>query len=320
LNDDSTCTKFFWKAAAMNDLEPPVLDDSSSHAQIGDLALLAGPRQKNFTVRLMPGEKLETHRGILYHDDLIGQTWGTQVYSHVNRSFILLQPSLSDLLMDIRRNTQIMYPKDIGMVIMMMNIGPGQQVLEAGTGSGALTTALAYLVGPQGRVTTYEARPEMQKLARKNLARVGLADRVEFKSGNVADGFAERGVDALFLDLPNPYDYLPQVREALKAGGFFGTLLPTTNQVAKLLVSLNRERFSFVEVCEVLLRFYQVHPDRLRPTDRMVAHTGYLIFARPVQHALPVLEEAGEAARGEDSLTQDEVDPPLEMDLSESAE
>jgi tRNA (adenine57-N1/adenine58-N1)-methyltransferase catalytic subunit len=290
----------------------------NSQAQEGDLALLAGPRQKNFIVRLQAGQRLETHRGILYHDDLIGKTWGTQVYSHVQRAFILLPPSLSDLLMETRRNTQIMYPKDIGFIMVTMGIGPGKHVIEAGTGSGALTTALAFAVGQHGRVTTYEARPEMQKLARKNLARAGLDQQVDFKIGNIGDGFQETGVDALFLDVPNSYDYLPQVRQALKPGGFFGTLLPTTNQVAKLLVALNRERFGFIDVCEILLRYYQTHPDRLRPTDRMVAHTGFLIFARPVQHDPQALFEDADVeplAENEpiiDELALDEITDPVD--------
>jgi tRNA (adenine57-N1/adenine58-N1)-methyltransferase catalytic subunit len=295
-------------------------DTDKTHAQIGELALLAGARQKNFIVMLKPGEKLETHRGILYHDHLIGQVWGTQVYTHLKRAFVLLQPSLSDLLMETRRNTQIMYPKDIGYIMIMMGIGPGQHVLEAGTGSGALTTALAYLVGPQGRVTTYEQRPEFQRLAQKNLARIGLSDRVDFKLRDIHEGFDEQGVDALFLDVANPYDYLPQVRQALKPGGHFGTILPTTNQVSKLLIAFNRERFGFIEVCEVLLRFYQVHPDRLRPTDRMVAHTGFLIFARPVQHALEALEEGDFAAEPEagEPLPVEEILLPADENLGEA--
>lgn len=252
------------------------------HAQEGDLALLAGPRQKHFIVRLIRGAALETHRGILKHDDLIGLPWGSMVYSHLGRTFVLLVPSLTDLLQNTKRNTQIMYAKDIGFIIMMMNIGPGQHVLEAGTGSGALTTALASMVGQQGHVTTYEARPEMQKLAQKNLQRLGLDDRVTFKLRNITEGFDEQGVDALFLDLPNPYDYIEQVRSALKPGGFFGTILPTVNQVTRLLSALQRGNFVFVEVCEIMLRYYQAIPEKLRPTDRMVAHTGYLIFGRPI--------------------------------------
>jgi hypothetical protein len=101
--------------------------------------------------------------------------------------------------------------------------------------------------------------------------------------GNVADGFSETGVDALFYDLPNPFDYIAQARAALKPGGFFGTILPTTNQVVKLLAELRRNHFAFVDVCEIILRFYKAESDRFRPTDRMIAHTGFLIFARPVQ-------------------------------------
>jgi tRNA (adenine57-N1/adenine58-N1)-methyltransferase catalytic subunit len=279
----------------------------NSQTRAGDLALLAGPRQKNFLVRLHRGEKLQTHRGVVDHDDLIEKTWGSQVYSHLGRAFILLQPSLADLLIETKRNTQIMYPKDIGFILVTMGIGPGQHVLEAGTGSGAFTTALAFAVGSAGRVTTYEVREEMQRLAQKNLGRIGLSDRVTFKLGNIADGFEEEGVDALFLDVPNSYDYLSQVRKALKPGGYFGTILPTTNQVTKLLISLNRERFGFIDVCELMLRYYQIHPDRLRPTDRMVAHTGYLIFARPVQHDPAALFEEGEHSENGERDNETEV-------------
>ena len=271
------------------------------HAQEGDLALLAGPRQKHFIIRLTHGEALETHRGILKHDGLIGLPWGSMVYSHLGRTFVLLVPSLTDLLQNTKRNTQIMYAKDIGFIIMMMNIGPGQHVLEAGTGSGALTTALASMVGPHGHVTTYEARPEMQKLAQKNIRRLGLDDRVTFKLRNIAAGFDEQGADALFLDLPNPYDFIDQVRSALKPGGFFGTILPTTNQVTRLLSALQRGNFVFIEVCEIMLRYYQAIPEKLRPTDRMVAHTGYLIFGRPILPPDPDADfDDGDQAPGAD--------------------
>jgi tRNA (adenine57-N1/adenine58-N1)-methyltransferase catalytic subunit len=253
-----------------------------SITQPGDLAQLVGSTHKNFIIRLEAGAEMHTHRGILKHDDLIGLPWGSQVFSHTGNSFYLLQPSLADLLRATRRNTQILYPKDIGFILVTMGIGPGQHVLECGTGSGAMTTALAFAVGPQGCVTTYEARPEMQALAKKNLVRANLDDRVVFKLSNIAEGIEEREVDALFYDLPNPEDYMRQARQALKPGGFFGCILPTTNQVSRLLSALRQEGFAFVEVCETLLRYYKPVSDRLRPTDRMVAHTGYLIFSRPV--------------------------------------
>jgi tRNA (adenine57-N1/adenine58-N1)-methyltransferase len=187
---------------------------------------------------------------------------------------------LADILIETRRNTQIMYPKDIGFILITMGIGPGKHVLEAGTGSGSLTTALAFATGQEGKVVSYDTKPEIQRLAQRNLERAGLSGRVSFKTRDIIDGFDEIDMDALFLDVPNPYDYLAQARAALKPGGFLGSILPTTNQVSLLLIALKREGYGFIDVCEVILRYYKPVPERLRPTDRMIAHTGYLIFAR----------------------------------------
>ncbi len=258
---------------------------SSTHAQPGDLALLVGLRHKYYIFPLIPGGVMHTHRGMLNHDDLIGLPWGSQVFSHQGSPFFLLQPSLADILNDLKRSTQIMYPKDIGYILTRLSVGPGQTVLEAGTGSGSMTVALAFAVGPQGRVITYEKREEFQNLARKNLERLGLAERVTFKLRDIATGFDETDADAFFLDVPNPWDYVSQVRAALKPGGFFCNLVPTFNQVETLLHALRREGFAFIEVCEILLRYYKPEPTRLRPTDRMVAHTGFLTFARRIEPA-----------------------------------
>jgi len=190
------------------------------------------------------------------------------------------------LIRGIPRSTQIMYPKDIGFILITLGIGPGSCVVEAGTGSGGLTTAFAYAVGRDGHVYSYDSKLEQQKTAIKNIGKFGLAERVDFKIRDIVDGFDETNADALFLDLPNPFDYLPQVKNTLKPGGFFGTILPTTNQVIRLLPELRRNYFSFIEVVEVLIRYYKPEPDHLRPVDRMVAHTGYLIFARPFIHPL----------------------------------
>ena len=252
-------------------------------ARDGDLAQLVGLRHKHFIISLKAGAKLETHRGILQHDDLIGQTWGTQVFSHIGSPFFLLQPSLADLLTNLSRTTQIMYPKDIGFILVSMGVGPGQTVMEAGTGSGSMTTALAYAVGAEGRVVSYEVKPDVQNLALKNLTRFDLASRVNFKLRDIEEGFDETDADAFFLDVPNPWDYVKQVRAALKPGGFLCCLIPTFNQVEKTLYNLRANNFAFLEVCEILLRYYKPEPSRLRPTDRMVAHTGYLIFARRIE-------------------------------------
>ena len=125
-----------------------LVTQSSAIARDGDLAQLVGLRHKNFILALQAGAKFETHRGILQHDDLIGKPWGTQVFSHIGSPFFLLQPSLAELITELPRTTQILYPKDIGFILVTMGIGPGQTVMEAGTGSGSMTTALAFAVGP----------------------------------------------------------------------------------------------------------------------------------------------------------------------------
>ena len=259
--------------------------NTKATTQEGDLIQLVSPTNKVYLVRLVAGGQLHTHRGVVNFDPIIGIPWGSQVYTHTGSLYYLLQPSLTDILRETKRNTQIMYPKDIGFVLVTMGIGPGAQVLEAGTGSGAFTTALAWAVGPQGHVYSYDIRPEMQNLARKNLERLGLLERATLKERDIAEGFDEQGVDALFLDLPNPYEYMPQVRQALKSGGYFGSILPTTNQVSRLIYVFHANGFAFVDVCEIMLRYYKPVADRLRPVDRMVAHTGYLIFARALLKA-----------------------------------
>lgn len=249
-------------------------------AQAGDLAQLIGPDGKRFTLRLYPGERLQTHKGILEFDHMIGLPWGSEVHSHIGNAFYLLKPSLDSILLETPRRSTIMYPKEIGFILVNMSIGPGSRVLEAGSGSGGLTTALAFSVGDNGHVYSYEMRKDMQRVAMRNIDALGFSERVTFRRADIAEGMQERGIDAVFLDLPNPEDYLPQVRASLVNGGFFGSLLPTTNQVSLLLKALEANNFGFVEVCEILLRYYKPIANRLRPTDRMVAHTGFLIFAR----------------------------------------
>jgi len=258
----------------------------------GDLVQLHGSTHKNHLLILKAGEVFMTHRGVIKHDDIIGQPWGVRLESHSGHPFFVLQPGITDLVQAIKRTTQIMYPKDIGYIVLRLGVGPGRRVLECGGGSGGLTTVLAYLIGDTGCVYSYERNPETQQLARKNLRLFGLEERVEFKLGDANEGFEERNLDAIFLDLPNPYDYLEQVRASLKGGGQFATLLPTMNQVELTLRALSYSNFAFIDVCEILLRHYKSDWSRLRPVDRMVAHTGYLIFARSIQTRIEDLEDA----------------------------
>jgi tRNA (adenine57-N1/adenine58-N1)-methyltransferase len=256
----------------------------------GDLVLLLGKDRKPFVFTLQPGAELQSHRGVVAHDDLIGQPWGQRIQSHLGYEFALLRPSTDDLVRHIRRNTQIVYPKDAGYILIKLGVRPGCRVVEAGTGSGGMALVLAQAVMPTGRVYSYENRPEMQALARENLARVGLDGYVEFKLRDVAEGFDETDADALFFDLPAPWHYLGQAAAALSNGGFFGCILPTTNQVTQLLYALQSGPFTMVEVEELILRPYKAVPARLRPQDRIIGHTGFLTFARK----LAVGDKSGE--------------------------
>lgn len=252
-------------------------------AKENDLVLLVGQDRKQFIQRLTAGAQFQTHRGIIQHDALLGQPLGREIHTHLGYPFVVVEPSTFDLVTLIKRTTQIMYPKDIGYTLLKLNVMPGSRVVEAGTGSGGLTLALARAVGPEGRLYSYEVRPDILRLAQKNLQALGLDQVVDLKQRDIAEGLDERDVDALFLDVRRPWAFLAQVGEALKDSGFFGSILPTTNQVAELIRALEAAgTFAQIEVEEVLVRPYKAVPTRLRPMDRMVAHTGYLIFARKV--------------------------------------
>jgi tRNA (adenine57-N1/adenine58-N1)-methyltransferase len=256
-------------------------------AQEDDLVLLIGQDRKQFVVRLQTGERLQTHRGCIDHDDLLGQPLGREVRSHLGYSFVVLEPSTFDLIGKLKRTTQIMFPKDIGYTLLKLNVMPSSRVIEAGTGSGGLTLALARAIGSEGRLYSYEVRPDVLRLAQKNLESLGLAHSVEFRLRDIAEGFDETDVDALFLDVRYPEAYLPRVVEALKDSGFFGAILPTTNQVIELVHALEMQQtFGHIEVEEVLVRSYKAVPTRFRPMDRMIAHTGYLVFARKVSREI----------------------------------
>lgn len=242
--------------------------------------LLITGDQKRYLFRLRPGHRLHTHLGIFDHDVMLDQLWGGEVASRLGHAALVLEPSVADLIRHIRRGTQIIYPKDAAYLVHKLNLRAGSRVVEAGTGSGGLTIALAWAVAPAGVVYSYETRPDIHLLAQQNLERMGLLPYVQLFQASIDDGFRQTGVDALFLDVREPWQHLPHVRATLRPGGFFASLMPTTNQVSDLVAGLEGHGFADIAVEELLLRSYKPVPDRLRPEDSMVAHTGYLVSAR----------------------------------------
>jgi tRNA (adenine57-N1/adenine58-N1)-methyltransferase len=258
-------------------------------------------RAKSHLVKVRAGQKFETHHGIIPYDALIGQPWGCIVHSSLGHPYLVVPPSTADLITHIKRSSQVIYPKDSAYIMMRMNIKPGVRVLESGCGSGGLTLALASAVMPTGHVYSQEIREDFIALARRNLERAGLDAFVTFIHADSTQGFnIQPPVDAVFLDMPQPETCVAQARAVLKDGGFFGSLLPTTNQVSHLLRALAQAGFGLIEVEEILLRRYKPVPDRLRPHDRMIAHTGYLIFARAIAAPHPQLPFVSPSADAED--------------------
>ncbi|OAQ20589.1 tRNA (adenine-N1)-methyltransferase [Thermosulfurimonas dismutans] len=248
----------------------------------GDFILLFTPEGGHYLLRA-EDRIFHTHRDSVALSDFIGRPFGSVTRGKNGTPFYAVRPTLHDHIMKVRRATQIIYPKEIGIILVKLDVSPGKTVVECGTGSGALTLALAQTVGPEGRVITYEREERFQKLAQGNLERAGLLERVVFKGEVTEDGFEEKEeADALFLDVREPWELLAAAWQALKGGAPFGALVPTVNQVSRLLEALGELPFIGLEVQEILQRFYKTNPERLRPEDRMVAHTGYLIFARKV--------------------------------------
>ena len=256
---------------ALSDYEEAVHEGS-------DIILYLDEKRKYLT-KAERGRKLHTHKGYVDMDFLIGLEYGSKVKSNIGVDFIVLQPTLWDFVLKIARRTQVIYPKDMAIIVFKLGLRPGMRVVEAGTGSGALTCALAFFVKP-GRVYSYEINPKFQEVARKNLERAGLLEYVDLKLKDITQGIDEENVDAVVLDLATPWLVVPHAYKALKGGGHFASFSPTINQVEKTVLELRRHGFVDIKVYELLLREIKVEEGAVRPEMFMVGHTGYITFAR----------------------------------------
>lgn len=251
----------------------------------GEPALLIDGKGRKFLLKLESGRTFQFHNGSVPHDVLIGAVDGTWVQSTGSAKLLLLRPRLADFILKMRRGAQVVYPKDLGPILVYADIAPGMTVLEAGTGSGALTMALARAVGPTGRVVTVEQREDHAAHARKTLQRWfgEVPDYVEMRIGDVAAEVAELGPDRIVLDLPEPWHTVEAAARHQPPGGVLCSYLPTVPQVESLVESARgSDAFAEIEVKEFIVRDWNVKGRSVRPSHSMVGHTGFLTFMRKV--------------------------------------
>ncbi len=272
--------------------DPPLRDggvrmDTSAEPEpvrYGDIVLIYIDERRRYIVRVEEGRVFGSDKGILRLDELVGRPYGSRVKLSTGVEALVLRPLLDDLLsLAYRRRSQVIYPKDLGFIIYIADIAPGKRVLEAGIGSGFLASAVASRLRPGGRLYSYEIREDMAEIARQNLKLAGLLDVVEIKVADVRSGVEEKSLDACLLDMPDPWNALNTAYNALKPSARLVVFVPTVNQVEKTVVALRRHGgFTDIHAVELLLREYQVKEGSVRPSTRMIGHTGYIVYARRV--------------------------------------
>lgn len=250
----------------------------------GDHILLYLNKKRTYLVKIEKGKSFHTHKGFIQLDTLIGREYGTRIISNMSTEFIALRPQLRDYIFKSQRKTQITYPKDAALIIMFSGIGPSSRVVEAGTGTGALTSALAHYVKPNGHVYSYEIRPEFIETAQKNLQRANLLNCVELKNKDITMGIDETDIDAVILDMATPWLVVPHACTALKGSGAIVSFSPTIDQVVKTVEALEENGFVDIETIECIMRRMQAERGKTRPETLMTGHTGYITFARKALH------------------------------------
>jgi tRNA (adenine57-N1/adenine58-N1)-methyltransferase len=244
----------------------------------GERVVLLDAKGRRYLVRLSEGGRFHSHAGAVDHARLIGLEEGSRVRSATGASFVVVRPTLADVVLKMPRGAQVVYPKDLGAVLLLADVFPGARVVEAGVGSGALSMAL---VRAGADVTGYEVRADFAAVARQNVELLlGPEASYRVKEADVYDAIEERDLDRLVLDLPEPWRALPPARSSLRPGGIVVAFLPTINQTAQLRSALEEEGFGLAQTIEVLHRSWHFKGRSVRPDHRMVAHTGFLTQAR----------------------------------------
>jgi tRNA (adenine57-N1/adenine58-N1)-methyltransferase catalytic subunit len=257
------------------------LSTDKNYFHEGDLALLLDRKNRRYLVTLADGQVFHSHLGQLHHSQVIEHKVGGWYRSDRGHVFLAVRPTLGDFVLEMPRGPQIIYPKDLGNIVSLADIFPGATVIEGGLGSGALTAALLRAVGSTGRVITYEVDESTLPKARRNIQQV-VPDpsNLTINIGSVYESIAERDVDRVVLDVPEPWQAVGPMGDALVMGGILLSFLPTILQVHRLVNELHQDgRFQMIESVETLLRPWHVTERSVRPVHRMVAHSGFLTTA-----------------------------------------
>ena len=247
----------------------------------GDRVLLIDAKQRRHLITLADGEAFHSHTGVLDHGRLIGQEEGVTVRTTMGSRLIAVRPTLSEYILKMPRGAQVIYPKDLGPILMLADVFPGARVLESGVGSGALTMTLLRAIGPTGHVFGYELRADFADRAQRNVESfLGPDLPVSVETRDVYDGIDVDDLDRVVLDLPEPWRVVKHAEASLRPGGILLSYLPTIGQVMRLREELDGSAFGMAETLEVMQRGWHVDGQSVRPDHRMVAHTGFLTHAR----------------------------------------
>jgi len=243
--------------------------------------MLVDAKARRYLVTMVPGAQFHTHAGIIDHDAIIGHDEGRTIQANTDRLFMVVRPTLADVVVKMPRGAQVIYPKDLGAILIAADIGPGMRVLEAGVGSGALSMTL---VRAGASVIGYELRDDFAARAKANVIdMLGPDADYTIELRDVTQGIDEVDLDRIILDMPEPWDVVKHAATALRPGGILLAYLPTINQTARLREELTRWPFALAESVEILRRSWHIEDRSVRPDHRMVAHTGFLTTARRVE-------------------------------------
>ncbi len=245
----------------------------------GDTVVLRIDNKRVYLVRVARGRTFHTDKGFVKLDEVIGKEYGNYVMTSKGFKAYLLRPTPFDIYYGLSRPSQVLYPKDIAYMIYSAGLRAGYKVLEAGTGSGFLALTLAYVLNNTGRVISYDIREDMQEAARKNAEMLGIRN-IEFRLKDVREEFDESEADAVFLDMPDPWNAVEAAYKALKPSAPLVVFVPTTNQIEKTAMAMMEKGFVDVHAEELILREYQVKENATRPRNIGVMHTGYIIRGR----------------------------------------